>query len=114
QIFTRAFSGKREATVEVQQDLFDLVQFEQFRTNSKQYLVSALQGEYIGTVSGTPYYKSWTWTLPVKYDGEYSPESDVSKTSVEQTNKLRCEYDSGIAGSWQLVVIGHQPPVYAL
>jgi len=100
--------------VETTYDVVNLLQNEQFRQNLKQYLVVQIIGEYIGTTGGVLYYKGWTWTLPVRYDGDYGQEGDPTKGNVFAKPKLRTEYDSGIAGSYQLVIITRQPPTYNL
>ena len=113
QAFTRAYSQKYECTVDATYDIIDLLQNEQFRQNLKQYLVVKTIGEYVGTTGGTSYYKGWTWTLPVRYDGEYAQEAQTNKGNVFAKPKLRTEYDSGIAGSYQVVIITRQPPNYS-
>jgi hypothetical protein len=112
QTFTRAYPGKEECTVSVTYDILNLLQNEQFRNNFKQYLVVATLGQYIGTTGGTNYYKGWTWTLPVRYDGEYAQEADPTKGNVYAKPKLRTEYDSALGGSFSLAVITQQPPNY--
>jgi hypothetical protein len=112
QTFNRAYPGKRQALVESTIDFTDLVQYEQFRQNLKQYLVFQFLGPYIGTDSGTIYSKSWTWTVPFKYDGKIGLTSDPKTSIVTIKPKFTAEYDSGIGGSYKLVVITQQPPTY--
>jgi hypothetical protein len=69
-------------------------------------------GQYVGTTGGTVYYKGWTWTLPVKYEDAYGQEGDPAKGNTFAKPKLRCEYDSGIGASYQLVIITQNPPTY--
>lgn len=114
QTFTRAYPIKPEYTVDLTYDILNLLQNEQFRQHLKQYLVVAINGQYLGTTGGTNYYKGWTWTLPVKYDGEYVQEADPAKGNVFAKPKLRCEYDSGIGSAIQLVIITENPPNYNL
>ena len=112
QTFTRAYPKKVECTVDLTYDIIHLLQNEQFRQNLKQYLVVQLLGQYIGTTGGTGYYKGWTWTLPVQYDGEYGQEADVSKGNVYAKPKLRCSYDASLGAAYQLVIITSAPPNY--
>lgn len=112
QTFTRAYPIKPECTVDVSYDIINLLQNEQFRQNLKQYLVVQTLGQYIGTSGGVAYQKGWTWTLPVKYDGEYGQEADVSKGNVYAKPKLRCEYDAGLGSSYQLSIVTSNPPNY--
>lgn len=114
QNFVRAFAMKREGDVEVTEDLFNLISYEMWRQNLKQYLVASIYAENIGTISGAAYYNSWSWTLPLKYNGEFSPTSDVSKSTVENQNKFACEYDPAIAASYRLIVTSQVPPTYNL
>ncbi len=114
QVFSRAYPIKPECTVDVSYDILNLLQNEQFRQNLKQYLVVQLLGRYIGTTASVNYQEGWTWTLPVKYDGEYGQEADVSKGNVFAKPKLRCEYDAGIGSHVQLVVVTQSPPNYTL
>jgi len=112
QNFNRAYAVKRECSVDASLDFTDMSQWEQFRMNLKQYLGFQFLGQYIGTVTGTPYYKSWTWTLPIRSDGDFDTTSDPSKGSVTAKAKWRTEYDSGIGGSYKLAVISQMPPTY--
>ena len=112
QQFTRAYALKYECTVDLTYDIVNLLQNEQFRQNLKQYLQVAAIGEYIGTTGGTAYYKGWTWTLPVRYDGEYGQEAQVGKGNVMAKPKLRTEYDASLGGSYQVVIVTRQPPTY--
>jgi hypothetical protein len=112
QPFTRAYPIKPEATAELTYDILNLLQYEQFRQNLKQYLVVQMFGRFIGTTGGTTYYEGWTWTLPGRYDGEYGQEADPGKGNVFAKPKWRTEYDSGIGGSYQLVIITQNPPNY--
>lgn len=112
QVFSRAYPIKPECTVDLSYDIVNLLQNEQFRQNLKQYLVVQLLGQYIGTTGGVAYSKGWTWTLPVRYDGDYGQEGDPSKGNVFAKPKLRTEYDSGIGGHVQLVIITTNPPNY--
>lgn len=112
QTFNRAYSLKRECTFTSTIDFRDLVQWEQFRQNLKQYLVVTYIGRYIGTASATANYESWTWTLPYRYDGELTPTSDPTKGQVSAAVMGRTEYDTGIGSSYQLVVITQSPPTY--
>lgn len=114
QTFTRAYPNKPECLVDLSYDIINLLQNEQFRQNLKQYLFVQLFGRYIGTTGSTAYYEGWQWTLPVRYDGEYGQEADVSKGNVYAKPKLRCEYDAGIGSAYQLVCITQQPPNYNL
>jgi hypothetical protein len=89
-----------------------MLQWEQFRQNLKQYFVYQLLGQLIGTNGSAPLYKSWTWTLPIRSDGDFEPTSDPSKAIVTAKAKFRTEYDSVLAGSYRLVVISQVPPNY--
>jgi hypothetical protein len=112
QSYNRAYPVKRSCTATVVFDFIDLLQYEQFRQNLKQYLAVQFLGQYIGTSSGTAYYKSWTWTLPVRSDGGFDVTSDPSKGSVVATSTWQTEYDSGIGGAYKLAVISQMPPNY--
>jgi hypothetical protein len=114
QTFSRAYPVKPECTVDATYDILNLLQEEQFRQNLKQYLVVATFGRFIGTTGGTNYAEGWTWTLPVRYDGEYGQEADVSKGNVFAKPKLRCEYDSSLGSAYSLSIVTQQPPTYNL
>lgn len=111
-VFNRAYAAKRECTVESTLNFIDMLQYEQFRQNLKQYLAFQFLGQYIGTDSSTPYYKSWTWTLPMRSDGVFEITSDPAKAIVTAKANWRAEYDSGIGGSYKLVVVTQMPPTY--
>lgn len=111
QEWTRIYPGKPECTVDTSYDIVNLLQYEQERQNLKQYLVVALLGEFIGIAASVPQYKGWTWTLPVRYES-YDQEGDPNKANPFAKPKLRCEYDSGIGGSYLLTIVTRQPPNY--
>lgn len=113
QNFTRAYPIKPECTADLTLDIINLLQFEQFRQNLKQYLVVAMVGEYIGTTGGTNYSKGWTWTLPGRFDGLYEPEGDPAKGNTFAKPKWRTEYDASIGAAYQLAVVTRNPPSYA-
>lgn len=113
QNYNRAYAVKRECLCEASIDLTDLSQWEQFRQNLKQYLAFQFLGQYIGTSSSTAYFKSWTWTLPIKTDGDFDVTSDPSKGNVSAKAKWRCEYDSTLGAAYRLAVITQLPPIYA-
>ncbi len=110
QTFNRAYPVKRSAMATMTLDFTDMLQYEQFRQGLKQYLAVQFLGQLIGIDSGTQYYKSWTWTLPVKSDGGFDVTSDPSKGSVTAAATWVCEYDSSLGGSWKLVVVTQVPP----
>jgi hypothetical protein len=112
QNFNRAYTVKREYTVDTTINFIDLVEWEQFRQNLKQYLSFQFLGQYIGTSGGTNYFKSWTWTIPVKSDGTFDVTSDPSKGIVTAKAQFRAEYDSGIGGVAKLVIVTSKPPTY--
>jgi hypothetical protein len=111
QEWTRVYPGKPECTVSLNTDIINLLQYEQERQNLKQYLVVALVGEPIGTTGGVFYTKSWTWTLPVRYE-LYGQEGDPSKANTYAKPTLRCEYDPAIGGAYSLTVVTRNPPNY--
>jgi hypothetical protein len=111
-VFNRAYAAKRECTVETTLNFIDLLQYEQFRQNLKQYLSFQFLGQYIGTDLSTPYYKSWTWTLPMRSDGVFEITSDPAKAIVTAKAHWRTEYDTGIGGSYKLVVVTQMAPTY--
>ena len=78
----------------------------------KQYLVVALRGRYLATISNAQIYEGWVWTLPGQYDGEYGQEADVTKGNVFAKPKWRTFVDSGIGGSYLLQVTTQNPPNY--
>ncbi len=112
QNYSRAYPQKPEVMVDTTYDIVNLLQFEQYRQNLKQYLVAQIIGEYIGTSAGTLYYKGWKWTLPVRYE-DYGQEGDPGKGNVFAKPKLRTEYDPLIGGSYKLEIITRNPPTYA-
>ena len=114
QNFNRAYAGKRECTVDCTLNFIDLIQWEQFRQNLKQYLAFQFLGEYVGTDPGntTAYYKSWTWTLPIRSEGVFDITSDPTKAIVTAKATWRTEYDAGIGASYKLVVVTALPPTY--
>lgn len=111
QEWTRMYAGKPECTVDLNTDILNLLQYEQERQNQKQYLCVGLIGEFIGFTGGVFYSKSWTWTLPVRYE-LYAQEGDPAKANTYAKPKLRCEYDPVIGGAYQLVVVTRNPPSY--
>lgn len=113
QNFNRAYAQKRECTVDATLDFRDLSYWEQFRQNLKQYLSVQFLGQHIGNVSATPYFKSWTWTFPVRSDGDFDVTSDPAKGAVEAKAKWRAEYDAVLGGAYKLVIITQTPPTYA-
>lgn len=113
QNYSRVYAMKRECTCEATIDLIDLLQWEQFRQNLKQYLVFQFLGAPIGSVATVPYFKSWTWTLPLKTDGDFDITSDPSKGNIYAKAKWRTEYDPIIGAAYKLVVITSAPPTYA-
>lgn len=112
--FNRAYAGKRETTITTSINFIDVLQWEQFRQNLKQYLACQFLGQYIGTTGGTTYYKSWTFTFPIRSGGDFEVDSDPTKAMVTAKGMWRTEYDSGIGGAYKLVVITQQPPTYNL
>jgi hypothetical protein len=114
QEFTRAYPIKPEATADLTLDITSLLQFEQFRQNLKQYLVVKSVGEYIGTNSGTIYYKGWTWTIPGRFDGEFETEGDPSKGNTFAKPKWRAEYSTELGAAYQLSIITRVPPTYTV
>jgi len=112
QNFNRAYAGKRECTVDCTLNFIDLLQWEKFRRNLKQYLAFQFLGQYIGTSASTNYYKSWTWTLPIRSEGVFDISSDPSKALVHAKATWRTEYDSTIGASYKLVVVTSLPPTY--
>jgi hypothetical protein len=114
QNINRAYAQKRECTCEATLDFIDMSQWEQFRQNLKQYLVFQFLGQYLGTAGGSPVYKSWTWTLPIRTDGNFDPTSDPTKGSVTAKAMWRAEIDPGLGGAYRLVVITQNPPTYPL
>ncbi len=59
QNLSRAYPQKPDCAVDVTYDIINLLQFEQFRQNLKQYLVAQIIGEFLGISAGTIYYKGW-------------------------------------------------------
>jgi hypothetical protein len=112
QNLNRVYAGKRECMADCTLNFIDMLQWEQFRQNLKQYLSFQFLGQYLATISATAYYESWTWTLPIRSDGDFEPTSDPSKGIVTAKAMWRCEYDSGIGGSYKLVVTTRMPPTY--
>jgi hypothetical protein len=110
--FNRAYAAKRQCTVDTTINFIDMLQWEQFRQNLKQYLAFQFLGGYLGTDGSTPYFKSWTWTLPIKSDGGFDVVSDPSKAIVTAKATWMTEYDSGIGGAYKLVVATSLPPTY--
>jgi hypothetical protein len=81
-----------------------------FKTNQSLILGTTFQGNLLGTISGTTYYESISWTLPAKFD---TWKTDMSKNPVEGTLKLMSEYNFSNLGylyrcSWTAQV----PPTY--
>jgi len=112
QNYNRAYAVKRECTCEAVLDFIDMLQWEQFRQNLKQYLAFQFLGQYIGTTGGSAQFKSWTWTLPVRSDGQFDVTSDPAKGNVQAKAMFRTEYDSSLGGSYKLVVVTQLPPTY--
>jgi hypothetical protein len=114
QEFTRAYPIKPECTADLSLDIINLLQYEQFRMNLKQYLMVKSIGEYIGSTGGVIYYKGWTWTLPGRFDGEFETEGDAGKGNTFAKPKWRTEYDVALGASYQLSIVTRQPPTYPI
>jgi hypothetical protein len=114
QVFNRAYPAKRECMVTMSIDFTNMAQYEQFRQNLKQYLVYQTYGQFLGNVSGTPYFKSWTWTLPIRSDGGFDVTSDPTKGIVTASTTWRTEIDPGIGALYQLVVTTSLPPTFTI
>lgn len=113
QNLNRVYAGKRECVVDMTLNFIDMIQYEQYRQSLKQYLVFQFAGQYIGTSASTTYQKSWTWTLPIRSDGDFEVTSEPTKGIVLAKNMQRTEYDAGIGGAYKLVCVSQNPPTYA-
>lgn len=111
--FNRAYAAKRQCMVDATLNMVDLLQWEQFRQNLKQYLSFQFLGGYLGTDTN-PYYKSWTWTLPMRSDGGFDVTSDPSKAIVTAKSTWLAEYSSELGAAYKLVVVTSLPPTYPL
>jgi hypothetical protein len=110
QNYNRAYPVKRQAMVTMLLDFIDMLTYEQFRQQLKQYLAVQFLGQLIGFDTGVPFYKSWTWTLPIRSDGGFDTTSDPTKGNVSASTTWLAEYDPGISGSYRLVIVTQVPP----
>lgn len=109
QNYNRVNRGQRESMFSGKIDLTNVLQLEQHRMNVLQYITFQLLGQSIGGGNN----KMWQWTFPASWD-DFDIESTPDKERVEASVSSTSQYDSGLGGSYKLVVVNQQPPVYAL
>lgn len=109
QNYNRVNRGQRETTFTGKIDLTNVLQWEQYRMNILQYLTFQLLGQAIGG----GYNKMWQWTFPASWD-DIDIDSEPSKEHVEASVEAIAQYDAGLGGSYRLVIINQQAPVYTL
>lgn len=111
-VFNRLYTEFPQAYFEAQVDFTDIAQYEVFRQNIKQQIAVKFQDpkSWIGTDSGTAYYKTWKFNLPARYE---TYDQDRSKEMVQAKVKGVCEYESSLGYALQLVCINQCPPTYA-
>ncbi len=110
QLFSSVYRGQREVSFDATVNFVDLVQYEAFRTNLKQYFAIQFLGDYIGSVSNVVYSKSWAWTFPSRYAKFKRDASKLSNVEVSITGTG--EYEPAVGYSHSLTVICQQPPTY--
>jgi hypothetical protein len=110
QRFSRVYRQQRSVMATATIDFINLLRYEQWRKNIKEFLAFTLQGAYIGNVSGTIYNKSYQWIFPVQYAKFKEDASKLENVTAE----LECKgiYESSVSYSHKLVVINQQAPTY--
>lgn len=109
QNYNRVNRGQRETMFSGKIDLTNVLQLEQHRRNVLQYITFQLLGQPMGG----GYSKMWQWTFPASWD-DIDIDSEPNKEYVEASVQATTQYDSGLGGSYKLVIQNQQPPVYAL
>jgi hypothetical protein len=108
----RAYRGKRKVEVELKFDLTSTVldrEIQAFRRRQKRQVRIQIQGQQLGTVSGTDYYKGWIFDLPLRYVADYERAYDANTENVEVTLKGVCEVDTALGYSHQITQYGQYP-----
>src|SRR2546421_288997 len=110
QNYNRLNRGKREVALEAKLDLTNVLQLEQYRYFSLQYMTFQFVGQSIGGGNN----EQWQFSFPVRID-DFDMESMPDKTNVEATVKLTPELDTaGLGSSFKVTVVTQMPPVYPL
>ena len=110
QRFGRLYRQQRSVMASATIDFIDLLQYEQFRKNIKQFLALQFYGSYIGSIGGTVYNKSWTWVFPAQYAKFKVDASKLENVTAEL--EAKGIYENSVGYSHKLIVICQQPPVY--
>jgi len=110
QLFSAIYRGQREVSFDATVNFTDLVQYEAFRTNLKQFFAISFLSDYIGSVGGTVYSKSWSWIFPSRYAKFKRDASKLSNVEVSITGQA--EYEPSVGYSHSLTIINQAPPTY--
>ena len=111
QLYQKVYLQQDETEIDLIIDFQDVIQYEMFRQNVKQFLQIQIIGPYLGTTGGIIYNKKWIFTFGAKI---IEAKRDASKMEkVEATVKFMAEYDVTLGYEYQLVTTNTIPPNYA-
>ena len=83
-----------------------------FKSNLALILGATFQGNFLGSYSGSTYFESVQWILPVKED---THKVDPSKNAVQVAIKDMGEYSLANLGyAYKAIVVAQQPPTYTV
>lgn len=104
----------REWVIDATINFKDVVLRDAWRRNAKEILSVGAFGPSIGfnSTSGTLYQKAWYWTMPFKFEGNFTIDATPQKANVEANLKGMGEYSPSLGYSVQLTVQNQQPPNY--
>jgi len=103
---------QRETEIELTILFEDLIQYEKYRQNVKQFLAAQfISNILMGTTGGTTYFKNWTFTFAAKI---IEAKRDTSKMErVEAKIKFSTEYTDTLGYEFNLVTQNQLPANYA-
>lgn len=108
QNYNRLNRAKREMELDCTLDLTNVLQLEQYRQFSLQYLTFQFIGQSIGGGNN----EQWQFSFPVRID-DFDMESLPEGTNVPAKVKFIPELDTaGLGSSYQVTCITQQPPNY--
>ncbi|HET8910676.1 MAG TPA: hypothetical protein VFN23_04385 [Ktedonobacteraceae bacterium] len=108
QNYNRVNRGKRQTSFDAKIDLTNVLQWEQHRLNTLQYITFQMLGAAIGGGNN----KKWEFTFPARWD-DFDISSAPNMEHVEASVQATAEYDSGLGGAYRLTIVNQQPPTYA-
>lgn len=110
QRYSRVYRQQRSVMATATIDFVNLLRYEQWRKNIKEFLAFTLAGAYIGNVAGVIYNKSYQWIFPVQYAKFKEDGSKLDNVTAEV--EAKGIYDPSVAYTHKLIVINQQPPTY--